>query len=99
MGAPTLTTLTLYVVMDDGAEFTVQTRNPDMIRWDRTRAAKHWPSFQEAPFLGMTFVAWAALTREKMLTLPWDEFEARCHACQEARSEPVDPTLREAAEG
>lgn len=99
MGAPQLSTLRLYVVMDDGAEFTVQTRNPDMIRWDRTRAAKHWPPFQDAPFLGMTFLAWSALTREQALVMPWDEFETRCHACQEDKVETVDPTLGEVGEG
>ena len=92
MGAPQLTTLHLYVVMDDGAEFTVQTRNPDMIRWDQTRTAKKWPPFQDAPFLGMTFLAWAALTRESLLAIPWDEFQKHCYACQEAKTDTVDPT-------
>lgn len=99
MGAPQLTTLHLYVVMDDGAEFTVQTRNPDMIRWDRTRSAKKWPAFQDAPFLGMTFIAWAALTREAQLAIPWEEFESRCHACQEVKTDSVGPTIGEAGAG
>ena len=99
MGAAQLTTLRLFVMLDDGAEFTVTTRNPDMIRWDRTRVAKKWPPFQDAPFLGMTFLAWAALTREAAISMPWEDFERRCHACQEDKIEPVDPTIGEAAAG
>ena len=38
--------------------------NPDRIRWDMTRAKQKWPSFEEAPFLGTTFLAWSAMKRE-----------------------------------
>lgn len=46
--------------------------NPDRVRWDMTAQKHKWPSFADAPFLGMTFLAWAALRREGIYT---DTFE------------------------
>lgn len=47
--------------------------NPDRVRWDMTAAKHKWPSFADAPFLGTTFLAWAALRRTGQYT---DTFEA-----------------------
>jgi hypothetical protein len=56
----------------------VQTLNPDLILWDRTRAKHKWPDIQSAPFLWLTFLAWAACRREGRIPrdLTWDEWEA-----------------------
>lgn len=56
----------------------VQTRNPDLVLWDRTRAKHAWPKFDEAPFLWMTFLAWAACRRtgEIGTDLTYEKFEA-----------------------
>jgi len=65
---------------DQYAEVTVQTDNRDMVRWDRARAAKKWPDFQQAPALWLTFIAWAAIRRigDPVHTGDYDSFEGRC---------------------
>lgn len=65
---------------DQLAEVTVQTDNRDMVRWDRARAAKKWPTVQDAPILWMTFCAWAAIRRlgHDVHTGDYDSFEGRC---------------------
>lgn len=46
--------------------------NPDRVAWDRTARRHGWPPFTEAPFLGLTFLAWAAARRTGVYT---DSFE------------------------
>ena len=46
---------------DDPME--IQTTNADLVLWDRTRAKHKWPNFQDAPFLWLTFLSWAAARR------------------------------------
>lgn len=46
--------------------------NPDRVAWDRTARRQGWPAFTEAPFLGLTFLAWAAARRTGVYT---DSFE------------------------
>ena len=36
-----------------------------------------WPTFDKAPFLGMTYLAWASLKREGKYTGTWDDFKDR----------------------
>jgi hypothetical protein len=58
-----LTSPRVQVIRDgqDPAEY--QTTNADLVLWDRTRAKHKWPTFQEAPFLWLTFLSWAAARR------------------------------------
>lgn len=58
--------------MADGAVHEVIITNQDRTRWDLTAPRQNWPSIQEAPFLFMTFVAWAGLKR---LGIYAEEFE------------------------
>ncbi len=53
----------LIVKRADADYLELQTANPDLIRWDRTRVKHKWPSFEDAPFLWLTFIAWAAARR------------------------------------
>lgn len=41
----------------------LQTTNADLVLWDKTRYRHKWPNVQEAPFLWLTFVSWAAARR------------------------------------
>lgn len=62
--APTvLPGLHLRVDLADGSHADVRVINPDRIRFDLTRQREGWPSFGDAPFIGLTFLAWAALRR------------------------------------
>jgi len=56
----------------------VQTRNPDFVLWDRTRAKHGWPKLDEAPFLWLTFLSWAACRRTGKIPteLTYEKFEA-----------------------
>lgn len=46
------------VTLSDGTEHRVKPLNPSYCAWDRTRATREWPTFEVAPFLWMTFLAW-----------------------------------------
>jgi len=41
----------------------VQTTNADLVLWDKTRFRHKWPTVGDAPFLWLTFIAWAAARR------------------------------------
>jgi hypothetical protein len=58
-----LTAPLVRVLLADGAVVEVQTANPDLVLWDRTSVRKRWPTFQQANFLWMTFIAWAGARR------------------------------------
>lgn len=60
---PQLDTPHVRVTMTDGREYDVQTENPDMILWDLERHKRKWPSFQEAPFLWLNYLAYSKLNR------------------------------------
>lgn len=53
----------LLVVLDNDNEYTVQTDNRDIVRFDLMRGRKKWPTMQEAPMLWLTVLAWSALSR------------------------------------
>lgn len=58
-----LTTPEVRVARTDQEDLTLQTTNADLVLWDRTRWRHKWPTFQDAPFLWLTFIAWAAARR------------------------------------
>jgi hypothetical protein len=63
MGDQRLTSPRLRIVRDGHEPVEVQTDNRDMILWERTRLRHKWPKFDEAPFVWMTFLGWAAARR------------------------------------
>jgi len=79
------------VVMDDGATWQVQAVNRDLVLWDRTRPRQRpvWPTLDEAPFLWLTFVSWAASRREGLTQLDYEAWES---ACLSATAVPDDDT-------
>lgn len=66
----------LRVQLLDGDEWDVQALNPDMIRYERTAAKHKWPKVSDAPFLWMTFLAWSAGQRNKLVApaVTFDQF-------------------------
>lgn len=97
MDKPSLTRTGIHVVMDDGAEFTLETINYDMVGWDRHRALKHEPSPGDAPFVWLTFLSWHHLTKvsqELPPTLTLAEFERAAVVVEPAdrEADDVDPT-------
>jgi hypothetical protein len=60
---PQLDTPHIRVTMADGREFDVQTENPDMVLFDLERSKRKWPTFQEAPFLWISYLAYSKLKR------------------------------------
>lgn len=75
---PTLRSPLVSVVLDDGAEHTVQTDNRDLLAYERTAAKHKWPQPSVAPFGWLTFLAWHALRREGATAYTLDDFEAHC---------------------
>jgi hypothetical protein len=64
MGDIKLTAPRVRVIRGEGTEpIEFQTNNADLVLWDRTRARHKWPTFQDAPFLWLTFLSWAAARR------------------------------------
>jgi len=60
---PKLDTPYIRVTMADGRSFDVQTENPDMVMFDLERSKRKWPSFQDAPFLWLNYLAYSKLKR------------------------------------
>jgi hypothetical protein len=56
----------------------IQTLNPDLILWDRTRMKHKWPEVKDAPMMWLTFLSWAACRREGRipLDLTYEKWEA-----------------------
>lgn len=85
-------------LMDDGTVHTVQTINPDMLRWERDRKRLKYEDTDKFTF--MTFLAWAASQREKVIPdINWSDFQNRCHGITSDEVTAVDPTRPEAAAG
>lgn len=57
----------------------VEIINPDRVRWDITSHKHKWPDFAAAPFLGTTFLAWAAMRRLQLYSGDFETF--RDHEC------------------
>jgi len=76
MGDRKLTSPRVVVMRDGHEDLELQTTNADMIQWDFTRAKQKppWPTFQDAPVLWMTFLAWCAAKRTGAIepTYTWD---------------------------
>jgi hypothetical protein len=67
----------LRVVMEDGAEWEVQPKGKDQIRWEETAAKHKWANFQDTPAKWQTFLAWRASVREGLLPPTvgsWEQF-------------------------
>ena len=71
-----------------------QTNNADLVLWDRTRAKHKWPTFQEAPFLWLTFLSWAAARRTGAIepTYTYEQWETETVDVLALGDEPTDPT-------
>lgn len=67
--------LKLDVTLANGEQHEATIFNPDRVRWDMAATRNGWPTFEKAPFLGMTYLAWASLKRENKYTGTWDEFK------------------------
>lgn len=63
MGEIRLHTPRLRIVRDGHDDLEIQSTNADLVLWDRTRYKHKWPPPTEAPFLWLTFTAWAAARR------------------------------------
>jgi len=66
------------VILDDAAEFLVQTDNRDLVAWDMTASKQRWPQPDSAPFLWATFLAWNALKRSGDYKDIFDHFVKDC---------------------
>ena len=83
---PKLRSPVVRVIMDDGADWEVQTRNPDLLQWDWTSTRHRWGKADDMPMVWLTFIGWAASKREGLTGLTWDEFQK-----QAAEVTTVDP--------
>src|SRR5262252_1036760 len=86
MGEVKLINPRIKIVREGQPELEVQTTNADLVLWDLTRPKQRpvWPTFQEAPFLWLTFLSWAAARRTG--AIPTD------HTFERWRDEVLDVT-------
>lgn len=83
MGDIRLSAPRVKVIRAEGTEpVEFQTNNADLVLWDRTRAKHKWPKFDDAPFLWLTFLSWAAARRTGAI--------ASDHTYERWESETVD---------
>jgi hypothetical protein len=92
MGDIRLTSPRVIVLRDGYDPLEIQTANPDLILWDRTRIKHRWPKFDEAPFLWLTFLAWAAARRTGAIPtdMTWDRWEAEVMEVTDANQLDAD---------
>lgn len=78
MGDVKLSTPRLIVKRDGHDDVEIQTTNADLVLWDKTRFRHKWPKVDEAPFLWLTFLAWAAARRTGAIPPDhrYEQFEA-----------------------
>lgn len=92
--------LNVTVTLKDKADpIDVKILNPDRVRWDMTAQKHNWPAFQDAPFLGTTFLAWAALRRENLYAGTFEEFRDRDALDVESWDDTEDTATDDAIEG
>lgn len=63
MGDVRLTSPRVVIIREGHEDLELQTDNRDLILWDTTRLRHKWPKLEDAPFLWMTFISWAAARR------------------------------------
>lgn len=73
-----LSTPHVLVKRTEGDPLDVQTTNADLVLWDKTRFRHKWPTVGDAPFLWLTFIAWAAARRSGAIPpdLTYEAWEA-----------------------
>lgn len=98
MTAPTQLTSPLVDVTraSDPEPVRLQTLNPDLVLWDRTRVKHKWPKFDEAPFLWLTFLTWAAARRTGLIdpSVTYEAWEADVTQVDTVDTDPDDETGR-----
>lgn len=81
------------VTLKDRTRVTEEVMNPDRVRWDLTASKQKWPKFTDAPFLGMTFFAFAAFKRTGRFDGTWEQWrDEECLDVEitDADGNPVD---------
>lgn len=63
MGEIRLQTPHCLIIREGYDDLDIQTSNPDLVLWDRTRYKHKWPPLTDAPMLWSTFISWAAARR------------------------------------
>ena len=63
MGDVRLRSPRIQVLREGQEPIELQTDNRDLVLWDQTRARHKWPKFDDAPFMWLTFLSWAAARR------------------------------------
>lgn len=78
MGDIKLNSPRVTIIREGHEPLELQTANPDLVLWDRTRIKHRWPKFDEAPFLWLTFIGWAAARRTGAIgpELRYEDWEA-----------------------
>lgn len=91
-----LSTPRVNVVRESDPEKTleIQTANADLVLWDRTRIKHKWPKFDDAPFLWLTFISWAAARRSGLIAVDftYEQWERDVLSVSDADTDDDDET-------
>ncbi|MFS0069632.1 hypothetical protein ACL1G7_13190 [Corynebacterium striatum] len=69
-----MSSMTVNITYTDGESIETDITMADRVRFDITRPRQKWPDAQEAPFLALSFWAWAALARQKKTEINFDDW-------------------------
>lgn len=77
-----------------GGPYRVQAYNRDMVQFEETAATHGWKANSpgNAPFKWLAFLAWAALRRNKVITVAWPPFEENTAEVSDLNNATATPT-------
>lgn len=66
--------LEIHVVMEDGSVHDVSSRSADYVAYEAEARKKGWGSLSESPSTWEAYVAYRALIRTRLISMPFDRF-------------------------
>lgn len=64
--------------MEDGSQIEVTADQRDVARWELQPFGTAGTALTTRIYSAMRYLAWAALARQKLTTLTWDQWDAQC---------------------
>lgn len=66
----------LLVELNNGTVHEISVGNPSLVAFDRTRAARKWPTTKESPIFWATFIAWHHMKARGLVSCNFEKFES-----------------------
>src|SRR4029453_7004910 len=100
MGDVKLSTPLVTVIHRNMADpLVIQTENPDMLLWEKTRGRPRWPKFDASPVHWLTFLSGAAAKRLSLTEETWETWADNVRSVASAEDEADDEQGKPFPEG